>query len=183
MNTNWNATCSHPRCSRPIDRLRRQLCFKHYMAWFRRNRRRKSAWKATCSLPGCSAPIHNLTKRLCNKHYQRFVAHGDPNVTKRRANGEGCIYANKKIPGYKVRYVTVFCPFRKKKVSTLEHIHLAQVHILGRRLKRGELVHHKDDNPLNNSLSNLQVVTRAQHARIHDLAAKGRAAKRRRNHI
>jgi len=38
---------------------------------------------------------------------------------------------------------------------------------VGRPLTRRELVHHKDENPFNNSLDNLQIVTRAKHKQIH----------------
>jgi HNH endonuclease len=41
-----------------------------------------------------------------------------------------------------------------------------QVH-LGRKLLSTELVHHKDENPFNNDVSNLQVVSRSEHKRIH----------------
>jgi HNH endonuclease len=38
---------------------------------------------------------------------------------------------------------------------------------LGRRLTRDEVVHHIDHNPLNNDLSNLRVMTRAEHCVYH----------------
>lgn len=38
---------------------------------------------------------------------------------------------------------------------------------LGRKLKNTEIVHHKDMNKLNNDISNLQIVTRSEHAKIH----------------
>lgn len=38
---------------------------------------------------------------------------------------------------------------------------------LGRRLTKDEIVHHIDENPLNNDLSNLEVMTRAEHAKHH----------------
>lgn len=38
---------------------------------------------------------------------------------------------------------------------------------LGRRLKRGELVHHKDGNETNDAPENLQVVTTAKHGELH----------------
>lgn len=41
---------------------------------------------------------------------------------------------------------------------------------IGRRLKSSEIVHHKDFNKLNNDISNLQIVTRAEHNRIHQIA-------------
>lgn len=38
---------------------------------------------------------------------------------------------------------------------------------IGRKLKNNEIVHHKDMNKLNNDISNLQIVTRSEHAKIH----------------
>lgn len=48
------------------------------------------------------------------------------------------------------------------------HVLIAEQHI-GRRLHPNEVVHHIDGDKRNNSLSNLQVMTRADHARIHAL--------------
>ena len=42
-----------------------------------------------------------------------------------------------------------------------------QKHI-GRKLKTEEMVHHIDGNPENNDIKNLQIVSRAEHKRIHD---------------
>lgn len=39
--------------------------------------------------------------------------------------------------------------------------------VLGRKLKKGEIVHHVDGNKKNNHPSNLQVMTQADHARLH----------------
>jgi len=45
------------------------------------------------------------------------------------------------------------------------HVLAAEKHI--RALAPGEVVHHVDGNPLNNEVSNLQILTRAEHIRIH----------------
>ena len=39
--------------------------------------------------------------------------------------------------------------------------------VLGRKLRSDEIVHHIDGNKLNNDPSNLMIVTREEHARIH----------------
>ncbi len=36
---------------------------------------------------------------------------------------------------------------------------------LGRKLKRGEQIHHKDGNSMNNAISNLEIVSMAEHNR------------------
>ena len=45
---------------------------------------------------------------------------------------------------------------------------------LGRPLRDDEVVHHKDGNKLNNRASNLQVMTRPQHWKVHHAKKRGR---------
>lgn len=45
--------------------------------------------------------------------------------------------------------------------------------ILGRPLKPGEIVHHKDENKKNNDPDNLMVITQGEHMREHGLGIKG----------
>lgn len=42
------------------------------------------------------------------------------------------------------------------------------------KIPKGYIIHHKDENKLNNDISNLQLVTRAQHSKIHNLVEKMR---------
>lgn len=48
------------------------------------------------------------------------------------------------------------------------HDVLMEIHI-GRKLRPHECVHHVDHNRTNNNLSNLQLMTRSEHARLHAL--------------
>jgi hypothetical protein len=50
--------------------------------------------------------------------------------------------------------------------QVLEHRHKMEVK-LGRPLKRTEVVHHKDENGLNNDIDNLVVLTRIEHRQLH----------------
>lgn len=57
----------------------------------------------------------------------------------------------------------------------LRHRAIMEKH-LGRKLTRSEVVHHKDENRLNNDISNLQLMTKSEHDRYH---ADKRAEERR----
>lgn len=46
------------------------------------------------------------------------------------------------------------------------HVVLMEKHI-GRKMLKNEVVHHIDENKTNNDLSNLEVMTRSEHSRLH----------------
>lgn len=58
----------------------------------------------------------------------------------------------------------VFEPVRGHKIQVHR---LLMEEILGRPLTADEIVHHKDNNKLNNNPSNLEIMTRAEHINIH----------------
>lgn len=51
------------------------------------------------------------------------------------------------------------------------HRYLMQIK-LGRKLKSTEIVHHIDENKLNNDIDNLMIVTRSEHNKIHRFLEK-----------
>lgn len=55
-----------------------------------------------------------------------------------------------------------------KHLGRHEHRKVAE-QMLGRRLTKAEVVHHKDNNKRNNNPDNLQVMTRSEHSRLHAL--------------
>lgn len=57
-------------------------------------------------------------------------------------------------------------PLADKRGRVLYHRHIASVKI-GRWLTKEEHVHHIDDNPLNNSPSNLEILSHSEHASKH----------------
>lgn len=48
-----------------------------------------------------------------------------------------------------------------------EHVHVMEVNI-GRKLNRGEVVHHIDRNKQNNSIENLMLMTHGEHSAHHN---------------
>lgn len=52
--------------------------------------------------------------------------------------------------------------------SVLVHREVMEKH-LGRKLAKKEVVHHKDGDPTNNNVSNLEVMSSSDHARLHSL--------------
>lgn len=52
-----------------------------------------------------------------------------------------------------------------------EHRYIMEVH-LGRKLATNEVVHHKDDNKFNNEISNLELMSRSEHSRMHMIGHK-----------
>ena len=64
-------------------------------------------------------------------------------------HGEGYIFLYQSSKNYKAQHRLVM----------EEH--------LGRKLRSDEIVHHKDGDKTNNDISNLEIVTRAEHINIH----------------
>lgn len=53
-----------------------------------------------------------------------------------------------------------------KQPGKTEHRHKAET-LLGRKLQTNEVVHHLDENPKNNEVTNLIILTRQMHGRLH----------------
>lgn len=113
---------------------------------------------AACSIDGCNKPVDS--KGMCGMHAQRVRRYGDPHyVTSNQQFRENCRAA---ALAYKVAEPHVY----KKRHNRHEHRVVAE-EMLGRPLVRGEIVHHIDGNKHNNAPSNLQVMTQADHLRLH----------------
>lgn len=96
-------------------------------------------------------------------------------------------HSDERISGYGYRLIRVLDhPFRNCDDMVFEHRLIAEKYLLteensievnGKRyLKKGYEVHHKDMNKLNNDVSNLVVLTKAQHRSLHNkltVAEKG----------
>lgn len=64
----------------------------------------------------------------------------------------------------RIRCVLVFNDGTKK---TISYPKLIMENYLGRKLQPEEQVHHIDENPLNNDISNLMIIPRGEHQRQH----------------
>lgn len=62
-----------------------------------------------------------------------------------------------------------------RKVGRRHEHRIVAERILGRPLKADEVVHHKDHSRRNNSPDNLEVMTRAEHSRMHTLERGARS--------
>lgn len=109
-----------------------------------------------------------ITKGLCLNCGKKFV------IPKYKPNAKFCsascrIVGNGKLSAKKrgdVQRGRGLGKSYRKLNGRHEHRVIAE-QILGRKLKSNEIVHHKDGNKLNNSKGNLEIMTQAQHARIH----------------
>jgi hypothetical protein len=98
---------------------------------------------------------------MCSMHAQRVRRYGDPNYVtpeaQRRENNRAA----------QLRRVTDVKPTTyRKRHGRHEHRVIAE-QMLGRPLRRNEIVHHIDGNKHNNDPTNLQVMTQSEHVREH----------------
>ena len=80
---------------------------------------------------------------------------------------------NKKPSNYKGGTITksgsrniIYKEVRINKKRLKEHRYIMEKE-LGRKLRKDEIIHHKDGNGLNNRLDNLQIVNQSEHRRLH----------------
>lgn len=109
----------------------------------------------TCSIDGCVKAVKS--RGMCSAHAERYrIGLRGDRLTKpirdRMKDGKP-----KEMSGNN-GYIYISVDGKKK----LKHRLVMEEHI-GRSLKSSECVHHRDGNPLNNSISNLVITTQSEH--------------------
>lgn len=117
--------------------------------------------KKLCVVEGCLKDNSKGGKGYCAMHWQRLKRYGDlnyitPEIVRRKNNRAAQLRRVTKVKETSYR----------KFLGRHEHRVVAE-QMLGRKLKRGEIVHHKDGNKHNNDPSNLEVLTQSQHILEH----------------
>lgn len=143
-----------------------------------------------CSAPDCNKKV--LAKGLCSQHYQQVLA--EKQKTNLCACGCGEKTKYKFVHGHHTKLFSSEEQSRRGKMNNGDtqrkrfdgvttgyrkhlgrHKHrIAAEEMLGRLLLPGEIVHHIDHDKTNNDPSNLQVMTQAEHARLHMLERKNK---------
>jgi hypothetical protein len=110
-----------------------------------------------CTVDGCNRT--SRSKGLCNMHRLRMKMHGSPGEasTRKGTGGTGCI---SKSTGYKYFYRPNH-PNSSKNGQIAEHI-LVMCEMIGRPLRSGENVHHKNGIRTDNRPENLELWIKAQ---------------------
>lgn len=158
-------------CDAPV--IARGWCQKHYKRWQLHGD--PCVYKAVtrnnepCSVEGCDTPY--VARGLCGTHYARWQKHGDPTIVKTQQRKSGWRTSGH---GYIVRYWPEH-PNAGGSGVVAQHVAVMAEHI-GRPLRKGETVHHKNGVPDDNRIENLELWTRAHPPgqRVGDLLAWAR---------
>jgi len=167
----YNMIAQCTTCKKDIKRSPSGLRFKRI--YCSRECRRKTIYIncAQCGKQLRAIPSCLPRKKYCSERCKGLAIF---NIPKNRENNiksipkgkdsslwKGGSYVSK---GYRI----IGRKINRKQARILEHRLVMEKHI-GRKLTQNEIVHHIDKNKLNNVISNLEVMTREDHAHLHYL--------------
>lgn len=144
-----------------------------------------------CQACGCELTTERKWCKSCKKarkreyakqHYKNLINQG---ITKVRYGKTNCVYCGKEIiknrPDQNVCY-KCYLEHHYKTVDNYNSVKRSKtgLHTIGRqiivtlgfKLTNNMVVHHIDENPNNNNLSNLMLINRKHHGRLHSILAK-----------
>jgi len=144
-----NKKCSVVGCNRNQQTLK-GFCLKHYKQWVKEN----TTINKKCKI--CNKKIgHFGWGGLCLRHASSKLRYGDARQVDKNAIRKFKPYGNKG------------CRYFKTKDGKWVHKEVAE-YLLGRKLRKGEIVHHIDLDKLNNCESNIYVYSsNSKHLSIH----------------
>lgn len=127
--------------------------------------------RAKCSVKNCERPVDSFG--LCDAHYQRLRRTGD--IQPERPIGYKLGMFNPKWKGGQIKYVggriLIYVPDHPypnhKGGKHVFRYRLVMEQALGRYLLPTEIIHHKNGDVTDDRLENLQVLTKADHCRVH----------------
>ena len=151
MRMSREGCCSEPDCGKKI--LAKRMCSQHYQQQITKQQKTNF----------CACGCGGKTKyKFLNGHHTKFFSSEEQSRRGKMNNGDT---QRKKFDGVTTGY--------RKHRGRHKHRIVAE-EMLGRPLLPEEVVHHIDHDKTNNDPSNLQIMTRADHARLHMLERKNK---------
>ena len=143
--------CSVDSCDRKHQA--KNYCDMHYKR-FRRMGSYVGRVKSYCKVEGCDRQVNGFG--YCVMHYCRVRKNGDSGIVGRirGIHGEGTI----SVYGYKIMQVG------NRRIP--EHRYIMEQYI-GRKLNRNEVIHHVNENKLDNRIENLVLMSNEKHTSLH----------------
>ena len=144
-----------------------------------------------CQICGCKLTTERKWCESCRKarkreyakqHYKDLTSKG---IMKTRYGITNCVYCGKEIIKNRPDQDTCFDCYKAHHYKTVENYNFTKrtkdgsatlgrqtILNLGFRLSYDLVIHHIDENPSNNILSNLMILSRKNHGKLHNILAK-----------
>ena len=105
----------------------------------------------SCTIADCDKPY--IARGFCGKHYMRWLRHDDPLISHRAPSGSG--------------YMTLgYWAFERPGRKTVRRSRLVWEAAFG-PIASGYVIHHRNGDTLDDSLENLQILSRSDHNDYH----------------